>query len=237
MRQRPRRLYKKKNAPLRGANPIKYLGTYQDSYSISLFLEQWLLVNSRRFVACLSFIEFSPWSGVYSGSRAPPRYPFFRENRVVLPVKCIKWFKYKFGIIHTQIAPLRRASIIVSIFAAKRRFFALFLDLEPNALWLPPPRNLVPDALRANPLHKPTDWIRPCSYEFLNTRFLSLLFCFCQISKQKPKSEKFFGRYRRKVAPHKRNGWIRPCVYVVLIRAWRRPWWQVLDEFFVLDES
>ena len=184
----------------------------------------------------MSFIEISPWSGVYSGSRAHPRYPLFRENKVVLPVKCIKWFKYKFGIIHTKIAPLRCASIIVSIFAAKRRFFALFLDLEPNALWLPPPRNLVPDVLRANPLHKPTDWIRPCSYGFLNTRFLSLLFCFCQISKQKPKPEKFFGRYRRKVAPHKRNGWIRPCVYVVLIREWRRPRWQVLDKFFVLDE-
>ena len=121
MRQRPRNLYKK-IAPLRGANPIRYLGTYQDSYSISLFLEQWLLVNSCRFVACLSFIEFSQWSGFYSGSRAPPRYPFFRENRVVLPVKCIYWFKYKFGIIHTKIVPLRRASIIVSIFAAKRRF-------------------------------------------------------------------------------------------------------------------
>ena len=47
--------------------------------------------------------------------------------------------------------------------------------------YLPPPRNLVPDALRANPLHKPTDWIRPCSYGFINTRFLWLLFCFCQI--------------------------------------------------------
>ena len=34
---------------------------------------------------------------------------------MVLPVKCIKWFKYKFGIIHAKIAPLRRASIIVSI--------------------------------------------------------------------------------------------------------------------------
>ena len=87
--------------------------------------------------------------------------------------------------------------------------------------------------------HRLEIWFRMCSeqtlstnrptgsalvaYGFLNTRFLSLLFCFCQISKQKPKSEKFLGRYRRKVAPHKRNGWIRPCVYVVLIRAWRRP--------------
>ena len=60
------------------------------------------LANSCRFAVRLSFIEFSPWSGVYSGSRAPPRCPFFRENRAVLPVKCIKWFKHKFGIIHIK---------------------------------------------------------------------------------------------------------------------------------------
>ena len=70
-------------------------------------------------------------------------------------------FKYKFEIIHTKIARLRRASIIVSIFAAKRRFVPSFWT------WSQPPRNLVPDALRAYPLHKPTDWIRPCSYGFL----------------------------------------------------------------------
>ena len=76
----------------------------------------------------------------------------------------LRWdghFKYKFGIIHIKIARLRRASIIVSIFAAKWRFFPSFCT------WSQPPRNLVPDALRAYPVHKPTDWIRPCSYGFL----------------------------------------------------------------------
>ena len=43
----------------------------------------------------------------------------------------LRWdghLKYKFGIIHIKIA------VIASILAAKRRFFSLFLDLEPNVL-------------------------------------------------------------------------------------------------------
>ena len=49
----------------------------------------------------------------------------------------LRWdghFKYKFGIIHIKIARLRRASIIVSIFATKRRFFSPLSGLGANRL-------------------------------------------------------------------------------------------------------
>ena len=61
---------------------------------------------------------------------------FCSQNGYLNSKLMLRWdghFKYKFGIIHIKIARLRRASIIVSIFAAKRRFDSLFLDLEPTA--------------------------------------------------------------------------------------------------------
>ena len=83
---------------------------------------------------------------------------FCSQNGYLNSKLMLRWdghFKYKFRIIHIKIALLCRASVIVSIFAAKRRFFPSFWT------WSQPPRNLVPDALRAYPLHKRTDWIRP----------------------------------------------------------------------------
>ena len=142
---------------------------------------------------------------------------------MVLPVKCIEWFKYKFGIIHTKIAPLRRASIIVSIFAAKRRFLPSFWTWSQTL----------------SDYHRHEIWFRMRSEQTLSTNrptgsalvamgssildFYRYCFAFAKFQSKGLNPRSFFGRYRRKVVPHKRNGWIRPCVYVVLIRAWRRP--------------
>ena len=111
LRQRPRHLLHTKNhaAPRHKSNKVLgFILKFAVPGTIAL-------VNSRRFAARLSVIEFSPRSGIYSGPRAPSQHPFFRENRTVLPVKClcIKWLRYQLIIIQQNIAALPRVSFEV----------------------------------------------------------------------------------------------------------------------------
>ena len=66
-----------------------------------------------------------------------------------------------------------------------------------------------------------------------NTQFLSLLFCFCQISKQKPKSEKFFREVPAKSCPSQME---RLDTTLCVRSAHQGLAAPLHDEFFVLDE-